>query len=211
MVILSYRCAQLPLRQHKHWETFFWVAFPHLWHYICFIFVHTFLFIYFMISYRPLWEFVPGYGSNIWSQDNKNERISYRKESNWHDYSYFNEISWFFSTLNIPSDKRLHDFEKRNMLSLCNIASVEKIHFSLNHVMGQKEGRTWKSYKTKVAWVKHWWELTGTPESCADLQACRMHEYLEELLFLYLISKGHPALTHHFKLTITLEVMLYYQ
>ena len=37
------------------------------------------------------------------------------------------------------------------MLSLCDIASVEKIHFSLYHVMGQKEGRTWKSYKTKVA------------------------------------------------------------
>lgn len=53
--------------------------------------------------------------------------------------------------VDIPSDKRLHDFEKRNMLSLCDIASVEKIHFSLNHVMGQKEGRTWKSYKTKVA------------------------------------------------------------
>lgn len=57
---------------------------------------------------------------------------------------------------------------KSNLLALGDIASGEKMHSGLNHVMEKnKEGYgKVKSQDTQAAWVNHWCEVTVSPTAC---------------------------------------------
>lgn len=187
LVTCIHMCIELLLGPHKPWEKYFWgSSFFHLWHHMYFILSTLSYFTYFMINYISLFEV----SSPI--QDSKGENDSYRKESSIAMIIIFLKLNFEHMKYS-ECQKKNACVWKSNLLALRDIASGEKMHSGLNHVIEKNKEGYGKvgSQGTKAAWVNHWCDATVSPTACEihrRQQTCThmdMHAYPEQLLTLH--------------------------